>query len=63
VNSLEAHWSHFKRAIAGTHIAISQKHMWKYIAEFSYRRNMRHSHSAMFDLLIRAFGLPRLTGV
>lgn len=33
---------------------------WKYVAEFTYRRNMRHSHSAMFDLLIRAFRLPRL---
>lgn len=60
VNSLEGHWSHFKRAVKGTHIHISGKHMWKYVAEFSYRRNMRHTHSGMFNLLIAAFSLPRI---
>lgn len=63
VNSLEGHWSHFKRAIRGTHVHISEKHAWKYISEFSYRRNMRHSHSAMFELLVRAFSLPRVRDV
>lgn len=60
VNSLESHWSLFKRAVKGTNVHISGKHMWKYVAEFSYRRNMRHSHSAMFNLLVHAFSLPRL---
>lgn len=60
VNSLEGHWSLLKRAIRGTHVAISSKHSWKYVAEFSYRRNMRHSHWAMFNLLVCAFALPRL---
>jgi transposase-like protein len=60
VNTLEGHWGHFKRAVAGTHIHISAKHSWKYIAEFSYRRNFRHSHWAMFNLLISGFALPRL---
>ena len=50
----------FKRAVRGTHVHISAKHSWKYISEFSYRRNMRHSHSAMFNLLVHAFSLPRL---
>ena len=59
-NSIEGHWSLFKRAIRGTHVHISQKHAWKYISEFSYRRNMRHSHTAMFNLLVHAFALPRL---
>lgn len=59
-NTLEGHWSHFKRAVRGTHIHISSKHMWKYVAEFSYRRNMRHSQWGMFSLLIRAFSLPRV---
>jgi transposase len=59
-NTLEGHWSHFKRAVRGTHIHISSKHMWKYVAEFSYRRNMRHTHSGMFNLLIAAFALPRI---
>jgi transposase-like protein len=59
-NSIEGHWSLLKRAIKGTHVHVSSKHAWKYIAEFSYRRNMRHSHWAMFNLLIQAFSLPRL---
>ena len=59
-NSIEGHWSLLKRAIKGTHVHISSKHAWKYIAEFSYRRNMRHSHWAMFNLLVQAFSLPRL---
>ena len=60
VNSLESHWSLFKRAIKGTHVHISSKHAWKYVSEFSYRRNMRHSHWSMFNLLVHAFALPRL---
>jgi transposase len=60
VNGLESHWSLFKRAIKGTHVHISAKHSWKYVSEFSYRRNMRHSHWAMFNLLVQAFALPRL---
>lgn len=59
-NTIEGHWSHFKRAVASTHIHISSKHMWKYVAEFSYRRNYRTSHSVMFDRLVAAFALPRL---
>jgi transposase-like protein/predicted RNA-binding Zn-ribbon protein involved in translation (DUF1610 family) len=60
VNSLESHWSLFKRAVKGTHVHISSKHAWKYVSEFSYRRNMRHSHWSMFNLLVHAFALPRL---
>jgi transposase-like protein/predicted RNA-binding Zn-ribbon protein involved in translation (DUF1610 family) len=60
VNSLESHWSLLKRFIKGTHVHISAKHAWKYVSEFSYRRNMRHSHWAMFNLLVHAFALPRV---
>jgi transposase len=60
VNSLESHWSLFKRAVKGTHVHISAKHSWKYDSEFSYRRNMRHSHWSMLHLLVQAFALPRL---
>jgi hypothetical protein len=49
-----------KRAIKGTHVHISAKHSWKYVSEFSYGRNMRKSHWAMFNLLIQAFALPCL---
>jgi hypothetical protein len=60
VNTLEGHWSLLKRAIKGTHVHVSAKHSWKYVSEFSYRRNMRHSHWSMFNLLVQAFALPRL---
>jgi transposase len=59
-NTIEGHWGHFKRAVSGTHVHISARHMWKYVAEFTYRRNFRHSHAAMFDRLVAACGLPRL---
>jgi transposase len=62
-NTIEGHWSHFKRAVSGTHVHISAKHMWKYVAEFSYRRNYRHSHLEMFNRLVAAFALPRLQDV
>jgi transposase len=62
-NTIEGHWGHFKRAVLGTHVHISAKHMWKYVAEFTYRRNFRHSHAAMFDRLVAACGLPRLQDV
>jgi transposase-like protein/predicted RNA-binding Zn-ribbon protein involved in translation (DUF1610 family) len=57
-NSIEGHWSHFKRAIAGTHIHVSAKHLWKYAAEFNYRRNFRASHTMMFNRLVASFSLP-----
>jgi transposase len=59
-NTLEGHWSHFKKAIASTHIHVSGKHLWKYVAEFSYRRNMRHSQATMFDHLLVSVSRPRL---
>jgi transposase len=59
-NTIEGHWGHFNRAVLGTHVHISTKHMWKYVAEFTYRRNYRHSHMTMFDRLVAACGLPRL---
>jgi len=59
-NTIEGHWGHFKRAVRGTHVHISAKHMWKYVAEFTYRRNYRGSHEVMFNRLVAAFALPRL---
>jgi transposase len=60
VNSLEGHWSLLKRAIRGTHVHVSGKHLWKYVSEFNYRHNMRKSHSDMFNRLVASFSLPRL---
>jgi transposase len=59
-NTIEGHWSLLKRAIAGTHTHVSAKHLWKYVAEFTYRRNMRHSHWLMFDHLLVSVVRPRL---
>lgn len=59
-NTIEGHWGHFKRAVLGTHVHISGKHLWKYAAEFNYRYNHRNSHDAMFTRLVSAFALPRL---
>jgi transposase len=59
-NTLEGHWSQFKRSVKGTHVHISSKHAWKYVGEFTYRRNFRHSHREMFDRLVTSFSLPRL---
>ncbi|HUO92186.1 MAG TPA: IS1595 family transposase, partial [Rhizomicrobium sp.] len=59
-NTIEGHWSQLKRSIRGTHVHVSQKHLWKYVSEFSYRRNYRFSHRAMFDRLVAAFVMPRL---
>jgi transposase-like protein len=60
-NSIEGHWGLFRRAVKGTHVHVSQKHLWKYVSEFSYRRNMRDSHFAMFKKLVVSLSLPRLT--
>jgi predicted RNA-binding Zn-ribbon protein involved in translation (DUF1610 family)/transposase-like protein len=59
-NTIESHWGLFKRSVKGTHVNVSKKHLWKYIAEFNYRHNYRSSHSIMFTRLVSAFGLPRL---
>jgi hypothetical protein len=59
-NTIEGHWSQFKRAVRGTHVQISAKHMWKYVSEFSYRRNFRGCHLTMFNRLVGSFSMPRL---
>jgi len=58
VNGLEGFWSHFKKAISGTHISISKKHLIKYIKEFEYRYNSRENPHQMFDELISSFVSP-----
>ena len=59
-NTIEGHWAQIKRSISGTNVHVSSKHLWKYLCEFSYRRNMRASHRAMFDRLVASFWRPRL---
>ncbi|HWU27392.1 MAG TPA: IS1595 family transposase [Rhizomicrobium sp.] len=59
-NTIEGHWGLFRRSVKGTHVHVSKKHLWKYVSEFSYRRNMRYSHEAMFSRLVSSLSLPRL---
>lgn len=59
-NTIEGHWSRLKNSIKGTHVHVSDKHMWKYVSEFSFRRNFRTSHEGMFNRLVASFALPRL---
>lgn len=59
-NTIEGYWSRLKNSIRGTHVHVSQKHLWKYVCEFSYRYNMRKQPEAMFDRMILAVSLPRL---
>jgi hypothetical protein len=55
INSIEGFWAQLKRAINGTHIHVSGKHLPKYLGEFEYRWNMRHVPHLMLDRLMHSF--------
>ncbi len=40
-NALEGTWAHFKLSLQAIYVGVSQKHLQKYCAEFSYRYNRR----------------------
>lgn len=48
VNTVEAFFGIFKRSIRSTHVAISQKHLPKYLMEFEFRQNLRKQPRLMF---------------
>lgn len=54
VNSVEGFWRLFKAAIRSTHVHISQKHMQRYLDEFTFRATHRARVNGMFDLLVGA---------
>jgi transposase len=56
VQGIESFWSQLKRAINGTHIHVSGKHLWKYAKEAEFRFNRRHASEAMLDDLLTTFG-------
>jgi transposase len=58
-NTIESFWSALKRGINGTYIAVSSKHLQKYLWEFEYRHNMRHCPHLMLDTLLLAFPAPK----
>jgi transposase-like protein len=53
-NGAESFWNLFKNSVRSTHIHVSQKHLDRYLGEFSFRSNFRQMRNAMFDLLIAA---------
>lgn len=54
VNHVESFWNLFKNSVRSTHIAISPKHMQRYLDEFTFRQNHRERVNAMFDLMVAA---------
>ena len=55
VQTIEGFWSQLKRGINGTHIHVSGKHLPKYLGEFEFRWNMRHTPHLMLDRLLHSF--------
>jgi len=58
-NNIESFWNILKRGINGTYIAVSARHLQKYLWEFEYRHNQRHSPHLMLETLLLAFPKPR----
>ncbi len=54
-NTMDGFWSQLKRAIRGTHVHVSGKHMSKYLGEFEFRYNLRKSPELMFGRLLAGF--------
>jgi len=54
-NAAGSFWRLFKNSVRSTHIHVSQKHLGRYLGEFSFRSKYRHTPNAMFDLLIGRF--------
>lgn len=52
-NPMENYWSHLKRMIKGTHITVSRRHLYKYIAEHSFRYVHRKDPNTMFDKILK----------
>lgn len=57
-NNIEAFWNILKRGINGTYIAVSSRHLQKYLWEFEFRHNLRKSPHLMLDTLLLAFPKP-----
>jgi transposase-like protein len=51
-NSIEGFWGQFKRSTKGTYHMISPKYLQMYLDEFTFRYNLRDSHSSVFQALI-----------
>ena len=49
VDSVEGFWRLFKALIRSTHVAISGKHMQRYLDDFTFRANRCERVNGMFD--------------
>lgn len=52
-NGIEGFWSHLKRGISSTHVAVSKHHLQKYVDEFAFRYNNREAPADMFGRMLR----------
>ncbi|MDG4894809.1 IS1595 family transposase [Mesorhizobium sp. WSM4976] len=57
-NNIEAFWSHVKRSMRGTYVAVSEKWLQSYLWEFEFRQNLRKHPHLMLDLLLQSFPRP-----
>jgi hypothetical protein len=53
-NRIESFWAIVKRGVYGIYHSVSEKHLQKYIDEFSFRYNNRHDG---FEKLLRQCNL------
>ena len=59
-NSIESAFSLFKRGVIGQFHKLSGKHLHRYLAEFEYRFNRRHSDQMFADTVRRLVGIKPL---
>jgi transposase-like protein len=59
-NSIESAFSLFKRGLIGQFHKLSAKHLHRYLAEFEYRFNRRHSDQMFADTVRRLVGIKPL---
>lgn len=57
-NGIEGFWSHLKRGISSTHVAVSKKHMQRYVDEFAFRYNNREAPADMFQRMLNQISNP-----
>ena len=61
--SIDSFWAQLKRSINGTFHHVSEQHLQKYLHEFVYRHNHRHSEQPMFCRLVATAGEQRDSAV